>query len=82
MPVLEIIGGAVLLVCCLLVILFVTIQTEKGDGLAGAIMGGEGSAFRGGARSNDEKLASVTKVLAVVFFLLALLVNIFVLIGH
>ena len=54
MPVLEIIGGAILLVSCLAIVFFVSIQTEKNDGLAGAIMGGEATSFRSKSRSNEE----------------------------
>ena len=81
MPVLEIIGGAILLVSCLAIVFFVSIQTEKSDGLAGAIMGGEATSFRSKSRSNEEKLAKLTKVVAIAFFALALLVNVFVLLG-
>ncbi|MBQ4093695.1 MAG: preprotein translocase subunit SecG [Oscillospiraceae bacterium] len=81
MPILELIGGILLLVCCVVVVFFVSLQTEKNDGLAGAIMGGEAAGYRTKSHSNEEKLAKLTRILAIAFFVLALLVNVFVLLG-
>lgn len=81
MSVLEIIGGALLVVCSLAIVLFVALQSEKSDGLSGAIAGGENS-YGGKGNSNDEKLASMTRIFCIVFFILTLIVNIFVLINN
>ncbi len=82
MSILEIIGGALLIVSSICIVLFVALQSEKSDGLSGAIAGGSDSSFGNKGNSNDEKLANVTKILCVVFFLLTLIVNIFVLINN
>jgi len=83
MSILEIIGGILLIITGLGIIFFVSLQSEKSDGLSGVIAGGsEGGAFGKRGNSKDEKLASVTKILCVVFFVLTLIVNIFVLISN
>jgi len=82
MSVLEIIGGVFLIAAGLAIIFFVSIQTEKSDGLSGVIMGNDNTVYKGKARSNEEKLATVTKYCAIVFFVLGLLLNIFVLVAR
>ena len=77
----EIVGGSLLVVCGLLIVLFVSLQSDKSDGLSGAIAGGSDSSFGARGNSKDEKLASVTRILVIVFFVLTLAVNIFVLIS-
>ncbi|MBQ6628654.1 MAG: preprotein translocase subunit SecG [Methanobrevibacter sp.] len=81
MSVLEIIGGVFLIAAGLAIIFFVSLQTEKSDGLSGVIMGNDSTVFKGKARSNEEKLATVTKYCAIVFFVLGLLLNVFVLLA-
>lgn len=76
MTTLEIIAGAVLLFTCLLIVVVVSLQTGKGGGLTSAIMGGEGNAARGRAKDTDAKLASITKVLAIILFVVTLAVTI------
>ena len=82
MSVLEIIGGALLVICSLAIVLFVALQSEKSDGLSGAIAGGSDTSYGKKGNSNDEKLASLTRVFCIVFFVLTLIVNIFVLISN
>ena len=81
MSVLEIIGGVFLIAAGLAIIFFVSLQTEKSDGLSGVIMGNDSTHFKGKARSNEEKLATVTKYCAIVFFVLGLLLNVLVLLA-
>lgn len=81
MSVLEIIGGIALIASGLAIIFFVSIQTEKSDGLSGVIMGNDNTVYKGKARSNEEKLATVTKYCAIAFFVLGLLLNVFVLLA-
>jgi preprotein translocase subunit SecG len=82
MSVLEIIGGAMLVICSLAIVLFVALQSEKSDGLSGAIAGGSDSSYGNKGNSNDEKLSSLTRIFCIVFFILTLIVNIFVLINN
>ncbi len=72
----EIIAGATLLLTSVLIILSVMLQSSKGDGLSGVIMGGEGGSGRERGKASDIKLARITKVLAVVFFIVTLAVNV------
>ena len=81
MTVLEIIGGIALIACGLAIVFFVSLQTEKSDGLSGVILGNDNTVYKGKARSNEEKLATVTKYCAIAFFALALLLNVFVLLA-
>ena len=79
---LEIFGGVLLILCCLVIIFFVSLQTEKSDGLASAIMGVDNTSYKGKAKTNEEKMASITKYAGIVFFVLALILNVFVLIAN
>ena len=81
MGVLEIICGCALIVCSLLIIILVTAQTEHGDGISGAIMGNTNTTA-GKSGSNEEKMARMTKILAFVFFAIAFIGNIFVLMSN
>lgn len=78
MSILEIVGGGMLIVSCLLIILLVAMQSEKGEGLSGAIMGGSSAAAtsRGRSRSNEARLGRLTKIFAVVYFVMTFAVNI------
>lgn len=72
MEILEIIGSVLLLITSLLIIIFVLAQNSGSDGM-GAL---SGSSDLSGARenSNEAKAAKITKVLAIVFFVLSLAV--------
>lgn len=70
----EIIFGAILVVVSLLIIVFTLSQEQKGQGLSAAIMGDNSFMASGRERGLDAKLANVTKVCGVVFFVAALVV--------
>ncbi|MEG0751694.1 MAG: preprotein translocase subunit SecG [Oscillospiraceae bacterium] len=77
MRVIEIVSGVVLLLSCILIIVAVSLQSGRGSGMSGVIMGGEGNAsVKGRTKDIDAKLATITKVLAVVLFVVTLAVNI------
>lgn len=78
MQIYEIIGGSVLMLACVLLIVMVLLQDNKGSGLSGAISGGDagGMLQRGRGRTRDDRLASITKVLAIVLFAVTLIVDI------
>lgn len=77
MHVYEIIAGSVLMLACILLIIVVLLQDNKGNGLSGAIGGGESGGIlqRGRGRMRDEKLAKITKILAIVLFAVVLVVD-------
>ncbi len=65
--------GILLLISAVLIIVLVMMQQSKEGGLSGAIAGGSDTYFgKNKKRSQDAKLAKITKVLTVVFFVVAL----------
>jgi len=68
---------AILLVCAVFLVVAVLLQKTKEDGLSGAIMGGSGEgAMASHSKESDKKLAKITKVLAVAFFAISLVMNV------
>ncbi len=75
MGIAEYIAGGVLLAVCVAIIAVVSVQSNKGSGMSGVIMGGEGTAARGRAKEHDAKLANITRILAVVLFVVTFAVT-------
>lgn len=74
MTVFEIIGSILLIITCVLVTVTVLFQSSsKQDGIS-ALSGKSTSANAAEAKSNNAKLVRMTKVLAVVFFVITLAV--------
>ena len=74
MTVFEIIGRILLIITCVLVTITVLFQSSsKQDGLS-ALGGKSVAASVAEAKSNNAKLVKITKVLAVVFFVVTLAV--------
>jgi preprotein translocase subunit SecG len=79
MGVYEIIGGVVLLIVSIILIVVIMLQESKQAGLSSSISGsGASDSFsaKGKGRSNDMILAKFTKIIAVLFFLVTIGVNI------
>ena len=76
MSVIEIVGGAILLVVSAVIILLTLMQHTHGQGLSGAI-GGIADSYmsRSKARSVDAKLAKATKWVGAIFVILTLVLN-------
>ena len=74
MSVIEIVGGAILLVVSAVIILM---QHTHGQGLAGAINGGVGGANNARLTPADQMLAKVTRIAGIVFFVVAILACVF-----
>ena len=73
MSVYEIIGSILLIITCVLITIAVLLQESKAKGLAA--LGGKSSAgVSANERSNDAKLAKITKYLAIIFFVVTLAV--------
>ena len=70
----EVVLGVVLMLTAVLITVLVLMQKSNDDGLSGAIVGGSADTFYGKnkGRTNEAKLAKITKILAVVFFVLVL----------
>ena len=76
MSVIEIVGGAILLVVSAVIILTL-MQHTHGQGLAGAINGGVGGANNARLTPADQMLAKVTRIAGIVFFVVAILACVF-----
>ena len=75
MTVFEIIGSILLIITCVLVTVTVLFQSSsKADGISALTGGKSASASAAEAKSNNAKLAKITKVLAIVFFVITLAV--------
>ena len=74
MTALQIVFGIVLVLLALVIIFLVLVQESNQQGLSGAISGGSSESFFGKnkGRTDEAKKAFLTKVLAVVFMVLAL----------
>lgn len=79
MEIMEIIGGAVLLIACLAIIVLCLMQESKSqDSLTNALTGASSDSFYGKneGRSREAVLARITKTTGILFFVITLAVNI------
>ena len=74
MSVIEIVGGAILLVASLVIVFLALMQHTHGQGLSGAI-GGVADSFlaKNKAKTWDAKLARATKWIGAVFLILTMI---------
>ena len=72
---LQIVFGIVLILLALAIIVLVMVQESNQQGLSGAISGGSSESFFGKnkGRTDEAKKAFLTKILATVFMVLALI---------
>lgn len=77
MDVLTIVFGVLLMLCSVALIVIIMFQEQKGRGLSGAIGGDSANMAGGRVRGNDVRMAKLTKVLGIVFFVLVILEGIF-----
>lgn len=76
----EVVVGIVLIITSLILVATVLLQESKSAGLSGAIAGGaETFLGKGKSKTAEQKLAKITKIVAVVFFLLSLIATLIVL---
>ena len=78
MAVHEIILGIVLILLSVAIIVLVLLQEGKSAGLSGAIAGGA-ETFFGKSRTMESKLVLITKIIAISFFVLALVATLLLL---
>lgn len=79
MSILEIIGGAVLLVACIAIVILCLAQEQKSqDSMTAALSGGSSDSFYGKneGRSREAILAKITRILGIILFVVTLAVNI------
>ena len=76
----EIVLGIVLIITSLALVAIVLLQEGRSAGLSGAIAGGaETFLGKGKGKTAEQKLAKITKILAIVFFILSLVSTLIVL---
>lgn len=76
----EVVVGIVLIITSLILVATVLLQEGKSAGLSGAIAGGaETFLGKGKSKTAEQKLAKITKIVAIVFFLLSLVATLIVL---
>lgn len=75
---LEIIGGILLIISSILIIIVVTMQESKQSGLSAMTGGSDSYLSKNKGKTLDSKLAQVTKILAIVFFIVTLAVNLII----
>ena len=65
--------GALLIVSAIIIVVTVMLQQSKQQGLSGAIAGGADTFFdKNKGRTVEAKLSKITKIVAVVFFVIGL----------
>ena len=69
----EIIGSILLIITCVLITIAVLLQESKKNGMD-ALSGKGSAALSAERKSNDAKLVRLTKVLAIVFFVVTIAV--------
>ena len=70
---LEIVLGILILLTSLLIVVLVLLQEGKQQGLSGAIAGGAETFFgKSKGRTMEQKLVKITRVFAIVFFVLTM----------
>ena len=80
MAVHEIIFGIVLILLSVAIIVLVLLQEGKSAGLSGAIAGGAETFFgKNKSRTMESKLVLITKIIAISFFVLALVATLLLL---
>ncbi len=76
----EILLGIVLIITSLALVAIVLLQEGRSAGLSGAIAGGaETFLGKGKSKTIEQKLSKITKILAIVFFVLSLISTLVVL---
>lgn len=79
MELLEIIGGAALLVACIAIIVLCLMQENKsGDSMTNALTGASSESFYGKneSRSREAVLGRITRTVGIILFIVTLAVNI------
>lgn len=75
MSVFEIVAGVLMILASLIIIFIVLAQESKGQGLSSVITGTEMMSGESRARTKEARQAKMTKIFAIIFFVLTILVN-------
>ncbi len=77
MSVIEIVAGIMVLLVCAAITVLILAQDSKGGGLSGVITGTEMMSGETRSRSKEARQGRLTKILAIVFFVVVILANVF-----
>ena len=78
MSALQYVFGAVLIILAIFLIIVVLLQESRSAGLSGAISGGADTFFgKSKGRTMEQKLVKLTRISAIAFFILTLVITIF-----
>lgn len=78
MSALQYVFGAILIILAVFLIIVVLLQESRSAGLSGAISGGADTFFgKSKGRTMEQKLVKLTRISAIVFFILTLGITIF-----
>ena len=74
----EIVSAVILLIACIVLVVLVMLQESK-DKMSQTLTGGINESYlgRNSGRTLDAMLAKITKIAAIVFFVLTILVSVF-----
>lgn len=78
MGVIEIVSGILLILCSIFIVVITLMQSQKQQGMTSAIQGSNNDSFYGKNAQNtrERALERLTKIVAVVFFVVTIAVNI------
>ena len=78
MGVIEIVSGIVLILCSIFIVVITLMQSQKQQGMTSAIQGSNNDSFYGknGQNTREKALERLTKIVAVVFFVVTIAANI------
>ncbi|MGD9559667.1 MAG: preprotein translocase subunit SecG [Oscillospiraceae bacterium] len=77
MTIWEIVSGVLMILSSIIIVIVVLSQESKGQGLSGVITGTEMMSNETRSRSKEARLNRATRIAAIVFFVLTILVNVF-----
>lgn len=81
MSILEIVGGVMLILTCVIAIILCLFQdTKQQQNMASAITGGENDSFYGQneGRTKEAILRKITRVLLILFFIITIALNLYI----
>lgn len=78
MGVIEIVSGILLILCSVFIVVITLMQSQKQQGMTSAIQGSNNDSFYGKNSQNtrEKALERLTKIVAVIFFVVTIAVNI------
>lgn len=78
MTTIQYVLAIVLIILCVAIVAVVLMQESRSAGLSGAIAGGADTFFgKGKGKSMEKKLEKITKIFAIIFFVLTLGITVF-----